>query len=46
VCDQFRRVYEVTSGNANQKAGIVTLDAFQGLSVVIQNLDSLAGVSS
>ena len=28
VCDQFRRVYEVNSGNANQKAGIVTLDAF------------------
>ena len=45
VRDQFRRVHEVNSGNANQKAGIVTLDALQGLSVVIQNLDSLFGVS-
>ena len=45
VRDQFRCVHEVNSGNANQKAGIVTLDPFQGSSVVIQNLDSLVGVS-
>ena len=35
VRNQFCRVHEVNSGNANQKAGIVTLDTFQGSSVVI-----------
>ena len=43
--DQLCRINKVNSGNANQKTGIMTLDTFQGSSVVIQNLDTLVGVS-